>query len=130
MPKKKIDSTHSVNKLRISNKCPLSSALMLLSGRWKLVIIWNLQPAVVRFSELQRAIPAITKKMLTQQLRELEADGLVTRKVYAVVPPKVEYSLTKRSKSLLPVLKKLYAWGEENNIAAHIAGMESARRSA
>lgn len=117
---RKLNSTNTENKVRITNNCPLTSSLYLISGRWKLILIWNLQSGIHRFSELERAIPLITKKMLTQQLKELERDGMVNRKVYAVVPPKVEYTLTELATSLLPILQELYRWGDDNNIAEHI----------
>ena len=86
----------------------------LIGGKWKPLILWNLsQKVTLRFNELRKLIPLITPKMLTQQLRELEVDQLVERKVYPQVPPKVEYSLTVFGKSLLPVLCTLCEWGEK-----------------
>ena len=86
----------------------------LIGGKWKPLILWHLsQKGTLRFNELRRLIPHITQKMLTQQLRELEVDQLVERKVYPQVPPKVEYSLTVFGKSLLPVLCTLCEWGEK-----------------
>ncbi|MCA9777587.1 MAG: helix-turn-helix transcriptional regulator [Candidatus Eremiobacteraeota bacterium] len=88
------------------------AALKLLEGRWKLVIIFNLfAKDVLRFSELERAIPDISQKMLTQQLRALEKDGIVVRKVYPQVPPKVEYSLTEWGQAMCPALDALLEWG-------------------
>lgn len=93
-------------------KRPLETTMKLIGGKWKLLIVWNLSEKICRFSELKRQLPNITQKMLTQQLRELETDGIVNRKVYAQVPPKVEYSLTKLGKSFLPILKEMNAWGK------------------
>ena len=88
------------------------AALKLLEGRWKLIIIFNLFARdVLRFSELERAIPDISQKMLTQQLRALENDGIVFRKVYPQVPPKVEYSLTEWGQAMCPALDALLEWG-------------------
>lgn len=93
--------------------CPTELALEIVGGKWKLVILEHLTGSVRRFSELQRAMPAITARMLTRQLRELEADELVARTVYPQVPPKVEYCLTDTGASLEPLLAQLRAWGED-----------------
>lgn len=95
-----------------SIECPTEVALEIVGGKWKLVILEHLVDGVRRFGELRRAMPAITARMLTRQLRELEADGLVLRTVYTQVPPKVEYSLTDVGRSLEPLLAQLRAWGE------------------
>ncbi|ALU35119.1 putative HTH-type transcriptional regulator YtcD [Clostridium ljungdahlii DSM 13528] len=87
--------------------------LDIIGGKWKPLIIWHLGENTLRFSELKRALPNITQKMLTQQLRALEEDQLVNRFVYAEVPPKVEYSLTEKGKTLLPVLSTLCNWAIE-----------------
>ena len=88
------------------------SVLKLLEGRWKLVIIFHLfAHSVLRFSELERALPDVSQKMLTQQLRALEKDGIVQRKVYPQVPPKVEYSLTEWGQAMCPALDALLEWG-------------------
>lgn len=117
---KKLGSTNAINKMRITNNCPLTSSLLLISGRWKLIILWQLKGGAQRFGDLQRSIAYSSKKMLTQQLKELETDGLVSRKVYLEVPPKVEYSLTPLSSSLLPILESLFAWGEQHHIIDHV----------
>lgn len=93
-------------------RCPLELAIDLIGGKWKCVILWHLRKGCLRFSELKRRLPGITQKMLTQQLRDLEANGLVDRKVYPVVPPKVEYSLTESSQEFLSALKTMYKWGK------------------
>lgn len=91
--------------------CPVDATITLIGGKYKSLILWNLTHKTLRFSELRREVPAATPKMLTQQLRELEADGLVAREVFPVVPPKVEYSLTELGKSIRPVLEAMYGWG-------------------
>ncbi|PFH20247.1 winged helix-turn-helix transcriptional regulator [Burkholderia sp. JKS000303] len=88
-------------------------AFALLSGKWKLEIMWLLNQRVYRFGELRKAIPGITQHMLTAQLRELEADGLVTRTVFAEVPPRVEYAITEKARGLGPTMKALTAWWNE-----------------
>jgi len=93
-------------------QCPTEATLAVIGGRWKVPILWNLFKGTLRFGELSRRLPAATQKMLTQQLRELEKDGLVLRKVYAEIPPKVEYSLTPLGRSLEPILHALTEWGE------------------
>jgi DNA-binding HxlR family transcriptional regulator len=91
--------------------CPVEVSLDLIGGRWKPLILWYLRGGTRRFGDLRRTIPNITEKMLTQKLRELEADGLVHREVYLEVPPKVEYSLTPYGKGLDELLQKLCDWG-------------------
>lgn len=93
-------------------KCPVSHAMQIIGGKWKPIILWLLYDGTKRFNELNRMIPAVTQKMLTRHLRELEADGIVHREVYPVVPPKVEYSLTDRGRMLEPVLLALAGWGQ------------------
>lgn len=103
--------------------CPIETTLRVIGGKWKPLILWFLyESGTMRFSELRRAVPQATEKMLTQHLRELEADRLVHREVYAQVPPKVEYSLTQHGRSLGPVLIAMYGWGSEYNSAAKPAG--------
>ncbi|PPC75657.1 MarR family transcriptional regulator [Pokkaliibacter plantistimulans] len=85
-------------------------AFSLLSGKWKLEILWLLNQRMHRFGELRRAIPGITQHMLTAQLRELEEDGLVSRTVYAEVPPRVEYQITQKARGLGPTMEALTAW--------------------
>jgi DNA-binding HxlR family transcriptional regulator len=92
--------------------CPVEAAVDVFGGKWKAVILWWLHERTWRFAELRRQIPGITEKMLTQQLRELEADGIVARRVYATVPPKVEYSLTEYGRSLKRALRAICDWGQ------------------
>jgi DNA-binding HxlR family transcriptional regulator len=93
-------------------KCPVETTIDVLTGKWKILILWYLKDEKKRFNELQKLLPRTTQKMLIQKLRELEEDGLVHREVYPVVPPKVEYSITSYGKSLKPILKQLYLWGD------------------
>lgn len=92
-------------------RCPLEITIDLIGGKWKCVILWHLRKRTLRFSELKRRLPGVTQKMLTQQLRDLERNNLVIRKVYPVVPPKVEYSLTNESKDFVSILNSMYKWG-------------------
>lgn len=92
--------------------CPTETALDLIGGKWKGMILFYLLPGTKRFNELMRHIPGITQRMLTKQLRDLEQHGIIHREVYAQVPPKVEYSLTGRGEALRPILKALEIWGE------------------
>ena len=91
--------------------CAVETTLAVIGGRWKVLIIRELFPGVKRFGELHRALQGITQKMLTQQLREMEQDGLVHRQVYLQVPPKVEYSLTPLGETLKPILNSMHEWG-------------------
>ncbi len=92
--------------------CPVETTLMLISDKWKVLILRDLMPGTKRFSELKKSIGHVSQKVLTAQLRDMEEKGLVDRKVYAEVPPRVEYTLTDVGYSLKPVLDSLWAWGE------------------
>ncbi|MGY4416924.1 DNA-binding HxlR family transcriptional regulator [Bradyrhizobium sp. LB7.1] len=98
--------------------CSVEATLDLIDGKWKGVILYHLQDGTQRFGELRRRVPGITQRMLTKQLRALEEDKLVIRKVYAEVPPRVEYSLSDLGESLKPVIDILKAWGREPSAAA------------
>ena len=91
----------------------VSLSLAVFGGKWKMPIIWNLRESAMRYGAIKRAFPSLTHKMLTQQLRELEKDEIIIRKVYSQVPPKVEYSLTLLGRSILPVIEMLVEWGKE-----------------
>ena len=93
--------------------CPVETTLMLISDRWKVLIIRDLLEGTKRFGELKKSLGNVSQKVLTAQLRTMEANGLVNRKVYAEVPPKVEYSLTELGQSLKPILEAMQNWGEE-----------------
>ena len=92
--------------------CPVEATLELIGGKYKALILWRLAEGTMRFSQLRKVISGITAKMLTQQLRELEHDGLVARKVYPVVPPRTEYSVTEFGRSLTAVLTEMRNWGK------------------
>ena len=93
--------------------CPVETTLTLISSKWKVLIVRDLLAGTKRFGELQRSVGNVSQKVLTAQLREMEEDGLVGRKVYPEVPPRVEYSLTELGRSLEPVLSAMWNWGEE-----------------
>lgn len=97
----------------VESHCPVEATINLIGGKYKSLILWNLSAGALRFTELHKAIPCATPKMLTQQLRELEADGMVKRQIYPVIPPKVEYSLTEFGQSLAPILKAMHDWGSK-----------------
>ena len=92
--------------------CPVETTLMLIGSKWKVLILRDLMPGAKRFGELRRSIGSVSQKVLTAQLRDMEACGLVDRRVYAEVPPRVEYSLTELGWSLRPILDAMWAWGE------------------
>ncbi|MEM0999989.1 MAG: helix-turn-helix domain-containing protein [Bacteroidota bacterium] len=90
---------------------PVEFAMDLIGGTWKMPILWRLQDKIMRYSELKRSLKHISDRMLTLQLRELEADGMIHRKVYAVVPPKTEYSITERGRTALPIIETIRSYG-------------------
>ena len=108
-----------------SQGCPVEATLELIGGKWKGVLLYHLLEGTLRFSELRRQMPSITQRMLTNQLRELEADGLVHREVFPVIPPHVEYSLTPLGKTLASVIRELKKWGD-----AHLDRQAKPRRAA
>ncbi len=108
-------STNNENRKTITLACPISFVLEKIGGRWKPIILWNLRDGKLRYSELKKAIPPITEKMLIQHLKQLEADNLVVRKVIEIMPPHVEYSLTEPGVELLPALNVLADWGIRNH---------------
>lgn len=93
--------------------CPVETTLSLIGDKWKVLILRDLMPGTKRFGELRKSIGTVSQKVLTSQLRAMEENGLVSRKVYAEVPPRVEYSLTETGKSLKPILDSMWNWGEE-----------------
>ena len=93
--------------------CPVVATIDMIGGKYKSLILWHLIDSVLRFGEIRRLIPQATPKMLTQQLRELEDDSLIIRKVYPVVPPKVEYRLSDLGVSIKPILLAMYNWGAD-----------------
>lgn len=94
--------------------CPVTTAMDIIGGKWKVIILYHLRDNTLRFGELRKCIPKITQKMLTQQLRELEANHLVARKAYAEVPLRVEYTSTPIADELRPIMDMLCAWGERH----------------
>ncbi len=94
-----------------TQNCPVEATLELIGGKYKALILWHLAKEKLRYSELRKCLEGITPKMLTQQLRELEAKSLIHREVFPIVPPKVEYSLTELGKSLMPILVAMRDWG-------------------
>ena len=94
-----------------NENCPVGATVKILSGKWKLLILFSLEENTKRFNELRREIPEVTQRMLTNQLRELENDKIIERKVYACVPPKVEYSLSPIGQTLSPLLGHMKKWG-------------------
>jgi len=101
--------------------CPVEAVLAIIGGKWKGVILYHLLDETLRFNEIRRRLPGITQRMLTNQLRELEASGIVHRQVYAEVPPKVEYWLTHKGKTLSPIIRAMESWGRENLLEHHKA---------
>lgn len=93
--------------------CPVQTCLNFISDKWKILIIRDLLTGTKRFSELKKSLAPVTQKMLTQQLRQMENDGVIHREVYPVVPPKVEYSLTELGRSLEPVIEVMKKWGQK-----------------
>lgn len=98
--------------------CPMLLTINIIGGKWKPIILHMLSEGTMRFGELKKNIAPVSQKMLTQQLRELEADGIISRKLYPEVPPRAEYSLTERGMTLKPVLQGLYDWGQMNSADA------------
>ena len=104
---------HRSNSCAKYDTCPMTLVHKIISGKWKILILWYLSTQPLRFSDLKRKLPDTTQKMLTNQLRSLEEDNLIYRKVYAVVPPKVEYGLTSIGKKIIPLLESMYSFGIE-----------------
>lgn len=103
---------YNENATQCTTVCKIQSAI---GGKWKIIILWYIATSgAIRFSELQRQIGKITQSTLTKQLRELEADGFISRYIYQEIPPKVEYSLTDLGKSFVPILEHMKAWGDVN----------------
>ena len=101
-------------KIKEKTLCPVTATLQLIGGRWKTIILYTLTAGTRRFGEIGVRIPDISRKVLTEQLKELEADGLILREQFKEIPPRVEYSLTDLGKSLSSVIRELEIWGTEN----------------
>ena len=111
---KKESSTNSING-RTLNECPVSYTIEMIGGRWKTIILYQLRNEPLRFGELRKSLPLITEKMLAQQLKQLEFDGLVIRDAKEIIPPHVEYYLSESGKTLLPILTSMADWGKTHN---------------
>jgi DNA-binding HxlR family transcriptional regulator len=114
----KESSTNQLNKRAIQVRCPVTFTLNKIGGRWKSLILYHLLSGTKRYGELKKSIPNITEKMLIQQLRQLEADQLIERKVMPVLPPHVEYSLTDAGNALAPILDAMCKWANVYNTQA------------
>ena len=116
---KDILKMENFKKIKLKNlpPCPVETTLLLISDRWKVLILRDLMPGTKRFGELRKSIGTISQKVLTANLREMEDQGLLTRRVYAEVPPHVEYTLTDLGRSLKPVLDSMQQWGEHYKAA-------------
>lgn len=103
-----------MNKKIKQTECPVTYCMQVLGGKWKPIIIFLIRKEVNRFGILERSIDGITKQMLTKQLREMEADGILNRRIYPEIPPRVEYSFTDFGKSLFPIIDSMSEWGQKN----------------
>lgn len=110
----KESSTNYQNKIEMQEVCPVTFTLGKIGGRWKPLILYHLQEKPLRYGELKKVIPGITEKMFIQQLKELEKDLLVNRRVVNIVPPQVTYSLSKTGSSLTPILNEMSSWGKQH----------------
>ena len=107
---------------------PIDAALEIIGGKYKVAILYYLRESVLRFGEFGRLMPLATKRMLTKQLRELERDGMIDRKVFRQVPPRVDYSLTKEGKSIVPILEDLCEWGKRRMTKkTKVVGLKTSR---
>jgi DNA-binding HxlR family transcriptional regulator len=113
---RKTNSTNHINEKAITSGCPITSTVLAIGGRWKIIILWQLKNGVLRYNEIKKAIPNISEKMLIQQLKELIKSNWVEKKDYNEIPPKTEYALTPLGVSFMPILEHIYEWGEKNNI--------------
>lgn len=114
---RKSTSTNAENEAYLQAVCPMQTALAQLSGRWKILLLWYVSLGANRYGLLKARIPA-TGKMLSQQLNELQASGLLTKTAYAEAPPRIEYALTERAQALVPVLRQLNEWGRAGQAEA------------
>src|SRR5689334_1922553 len=121
---RKPSSTNLANEQAINMNCNIAFTLSIIGGRWKPSILATLVSCPVRYSELKRAIPNVSERILILQLKQLEKDGLIRRIAYAEVPPRVEYELTEKGLSMWPLLHKLFDWGKQHK---HDMGMEPGR---
>jgi DNA-binding HxlR family transcriptional regulator len=110
---KKHEQCYMKNKCLKYEVCPMLLVQELLAGKWKILILWYLSYDTLRFSDIKKKLPEVTQKMLTQQLRSLEESNIIFRKVYPVVPPKVEYGLTEVGRKVIPILEAMHSFGAE-----------------
>lgn len=105
-----------MDKISLKNlyNCPVTATMSIIGGKWKLLILYLIYNDINRFGKMGMTLKDISKQMLTTQLRELESDGIIERKIYAEIPPRVEYFLTNKGKSLLPIIELMKHWGNEN----------------
>ena len=113
---RKTNSTNHINEKAITSGCPITSTVLAIGGRWKIIILWQLKNGALRYNEIRKAIPNISEKMLIQQLKELIKSNWVDKKDYNEIPPKTEYALTPLGVSFMPILEHIYEWGVQNNI--------------
>lgn len=114
MAQRKENSTNSLNN-KILTECPMSFTIEMIGGRWKTIILYQLRNEPLRFGQLKKMLPYTTEKMLIQQLKQLELDGLVVRDAKEIIPPHVEYYLSESGKSLIPILTSMSEWGTIHN---------------
>lgn len=121
----KTNSTNALNKAALTTTCPMQHVMNQLSGRWKILLVWYIHLGLNRFSGLRKKLPGISSKMLSQQLGELERDGFLLRKVFAEVPPHVEYFVTEKAKGLIPIFEKLNDWGRADQLLSKSMAAET-----
>jgi DNA-binding HxlR family transcriptional regulator len=122
---RKETSTNQLNKKSITSGCPLTATVMAVSGRWKIIILWQLKHGALRYNQIKKSISNISEKVLIQQLKELIEDGWISKKDYQSIPPHTEYSLTELSSSFMPILETIYDWGTQNNMVERIENVHS-----
>lgn len=108
---KKLPSKEQEKNTLCGQTCPVSRCMQVIGGKWKIIILYALRNGINRFGILQKELPDISKQMLTTQLRELEKDGIVSRKIFAEIPPRVEYTITPLGKTLFPIIDAMGEWG-------------------
>lgn len=113
---RKSNSTNFLNEEDFLENCPITSIFKVIGGRWKVIILWNLRNGKMRYNELNKAIPKISQKMLTQQLKSLIESGWIEKKDYRQIPPKTEYNLSDLGQSFIPILEQIYDWGINHKI--------------
>lgn len=113
---RKTNSTNHLNEQAITTNCPITSTMLAIGGRWKIIILWQLKNGSLRYNEIRKAIPNISEKMLIQQLKELMKSGWVDKRDYNEIPPRTDYSLTTLGKSFMPILENIYDWGTANHM--------------